>query len=205
MPSVGTSDGRSRQYRDTARGLPRWELISPIAAIVAAVIAGVAGFYGAQSGADAAITAQELHVRAADDRRTQSKRAEVYEGYLDAAVAYLYAAQDIRVRVERNVSPLKGRRGFRIPKTVIGAFRDYGRTRSAYQTAVNELFVYGSDAGWQAHLEVATTLPPSMGTASIEVPSSEDTDAEQFTEEYRAFLVVVCQEVAAEPRPGCDR
>jgi len=74
-----------------------------------------------------------------------------------------------------------------------GPLKDVFAARFAYQGAVNDLYVYGSDAAWKAHAAIAALLPTSLRSQEPEIkPINLD-----------AFEGIECREVPETPRSGC--
>jgi hypothetical protein len=76
-----------------------------------------------------------------------------------------------------------------------------------YYAQVDQVFVYGSDEAWAAHLKLQSMLP--LGSA---IAFEGDWPAIKFVARpvkpgydlaYLDFQRVFCTEAAAEPRPGC--
>lgn len=165
-----------------------------VAALIAAVIGGGAGVGGSYLGAHAAVQANDSLIRATQAQTTRDKRAAVYSAYLDAANNY--ADQDRRA-FDLLTNELKG---VKAGTGVEGPPASFSAARFAYQGAINSLYVYGSDAAWTAHQEVAAVLPASLGGDGFQVTR---VDSSAFESAYRGFLRVFCGEVPAVPRSGC--
>ena len=77
----------------------------------------------------------------------------------------------------------------------------FERARYDYQGAINDVYVYGSEAAWEANRKVGRVLPAALGNVENRVIARPD--AEAFRAAYNDFLDVFCREAVAEPRTGC--
>jgi hypothetical protein len=141
------------------------------------------------------------------DELSREKREQVYTAYLDAAAEYHYAARDYssahyRHYVDLSPGPTNGPRDEPI---YIAAHERFVTARSNYQAAVNKVYVFGSDRGWEAHERMAAVLPPSLGPYGVTFPSPEDfvEDQAEFTAAFQGIQVVMCEEVAPVARSNC--
>ncbi|MFK0002671.1 hypothetical protein [Paenarthrobacter sp. NPDC090522] len=125
----------------------------------------------------------------ADDQKAREQKETTYREYLDAAVGYRAAASDLFARTA--------------PSDVSGAFSAFMTARSRFQKQANEVYVYGSDDAWKAHVDVAGTLPPALSDAPLNFKASDLSNETAFTAAYQEFLAVRCREVAAKARTGC--
>lgn len=162
-------------------------------AVISTLIAGAAGVGGSYLGAHAVVQSSHDQIQAAAAQAVRDKRAAVYSEYLTTANAYSVQVGVVRDFVKRQPKGFKPV-GDREP------FNTLLNTRYDYQGAINNVSVYGSDAAWQALLQVEAAFPPLFGGL---VPGPVDGRA--FKTAYNNFLTVFCQEVPAVPRAGCGR
>jgi hypothetical protein len=177
------------------------EWVAPGAAVAAAIIAAGAGYFGAKQGVEASVQIARDDRRAAVDQRTQEKRATVYQDYLQKANDFNFEAADLASALAIKSGNLKK---FLMTTEGTNAVTQYNNARAAYQGAINDVYVYGSDAAWAAHRKVAATLPPSLGAIDLTLPTGVP-DQKEFNASYQAFQSVVCREVVAIPRQGCGK
>lgn len=180
------------------------DFIPSAVSILAAIIAALAGFYGARMGAHAAVSSQELQIRASESERVQEQRANVYSRYLDAAQAFFWASVAVRSDIDQG-SIAKRHGTFAASRGLVRDMEEFVTKRNEFQGAINDVYVYGSDAAWLAHQRLAATLPPSLGTRSLHIPSAAELDQDRFAGAYSSFLAVLCQEAVPTPRQGCGR
>lgn len=82
---------------------------------------------------------------------------------------------------------------------------DWGRwqsTRHAFQNALNNVWVYGSDAAAAQVGAVSAALPPSVGFPEPEQLTIRF-QSRDFASAYRQFQGLMCRELPAVPRKGC--
>lgn len=144
------------------------------------------------------IQGDELNEQRAAEAR--SERAAVYGSFLSAANEYAVETQEL-------VSPC-ARAAERSPDARFDCqprFRGWNPARADYQGAINDVYVFGSDEAVDASEAVSAELPPALigldySQAHLKL---NVVDEAEFTDAYQSFLGVMCQEVSAEPRPGC--
>jgi xanthosine utilization system XapX-like protein len=169
--------------------------VVPVAASLLA-LAGV--IVGAQIASDATREAALIQgeMTVASDHR--EKIGQVYAAYLDAANNYSVATEGVLDAFEGLDDVANQASEDPVVAQELAAFED---ARHAYQGAINDLYVYGSDVAWAAHTSVAVALPPALGV--VEGRSIERVDRAEFTSAYRDFQKAFCREATAEPREGC--
>ncbi len=168
--------------------------------LIAAVLGLGGGLAGAYLGAHATIVTQREQLQASRSAEARTKRATVYAQFLAASNRYA-------VETTQALSILRkcAHAGPRRPFLCSSLGKQAGPAQNAryeFQGALTDVYVYGSTTGVRAALNVADTLPPSVGHLNGHislVPISEVV----FTRTYQAFLSVMCREVSAEPRSTC--
>lgn len=131
--------------------------------------------------------------QAEDVRRSQDQRDVAYKEYLNAANRYFYAWNSLATAKK--------------PVLVDSAAEyvvEFMSARTAYQSQVNEVFVYGSDDAWSAHQDMARTLPRSVAGSQLPDPATVP-DTKAFGAAFSAFLDVRCREVTALSRSSCPQ
>lgn len=159
-----------------------------------ATVTVVSGLLGGWAGS-------ALTVKASEDAERRTRVGEVYAGYLDAADGYYTAAADLDRAFAKLIATKDGSASDRsVGELSVAAFE---KARHDYQGAINDVYVYGSDAAWEANRKVANVLPLALGNVPRrDIPSP---DAEAFREAYSDFLEVFCREATAEPRQSCTK
>lgn len=158
------------------------------AAVVAAVFAAGGAVLGADRGAHATIETQKRQIDEARRDAERRKRATVYG-------AFLSAANRFAVESDAAYARCKTRRRCEIPGPLESA-------RFAFQTSINDVYIYGSDAAVAAEKRIAEPLPSSFtgvrGTLKL-----EPLDGAELNSAYKRFVAVMCREVTANPRRSC--
>ncbi|MFS8100893.1 hypothetical protein LFM09_27575 [Lentzea alba] len=175
-------------------------LITITGTLLVAILSGIFALVGSRIGADGAFRAGIAQQQAAlDSTRTEEarkKRGEVYAALLESADA-LEAEIDRVVRAqERNNS---------------NTYEDLARLIAAstlqkgnmdMRSKMNQVYVYGSDEGLAAALELESTvmldLQPTVDTVKIEKVKTDE-----YLKNYGALQRVMCREASAQPRRGC--
>jgi hypothetical protein len=190
--TAGTSElGHPKKFKDV------W---LPLLVAALAFVAGIGGSaIGGAYAYKAATSTETAQATASRDAATQSKRGEVYLAYLDTANTYALASQKLSDDTRRIGKGTTAQQNYD---------NDYGpwqTARSKYQGEVNQVYVYGSNAAWAAHRQVAATLPLALGPDNVGefTQALYGVDWKQFNAAYGDFLSVFCKEVPAEPRSGC--
>lgn len=161
--------------------------------VVAAIVTLLAAMWGASIGAEAAVKAAAMQNEAEDVRRSQDRRDIAYKDYLNAANRYFYAWNSLAT-AEKPV----------LVDTAAEYVVEFMTARTAYQSQVNEVFVYGSDDAWSAHQSIARTLPRSLAGSQLPDPATMP-DTKAFRAAFSAFLDVRCREVTALSRGSCSQ
>ena len=178
---------------------PPWErhpaLTGAIVALLAAALSASVGFFGAYMGSNASVRVVEMQNEAEDKRRSQDQRDVVYRDYLQAANDYWLASISL---LQQGSEP----RSTEATGALVSKFMT---ARAEYQGTINEITVHGSRDAWNAHENVAATLPPSLGTSPGTTPlTAQDVANESdFTRAYNAFLRVRCREAVPISIGGC--
>lgn len=158
-----------------------------------ATVTVVSGLLGGWAGS-------ALTVKASVDAERRVRVGEVYADYLNAADSYYTAAADLD-RAFDKLTPTKDGSASNpsVLQLPVDAFEE---ARHDYQGAINDVYVYGSEAAWEANRKVAKVLPVALGSvAKRDVPRP---DPVAFGEAYADFLDVFCREATAEPRQDCE-
>ncbi len=180
---------------------------------LAAAVLGLGGaLSGAYLGARATIETQKQQADEDRARQARQKRTQVYSRFLDAAVAYQAATENVfdstvRLPTGRVSKGLASRcaagrstKTCRLSRRVIAAYYD---RQQRFQGALNDVYVFGSEAGLSAARELSRGLPASLYKGPRRV-SIQPTDFGRYTRGYNALLDAMCREVTREPRPNCS-
>ncbi|UKA55161.1 hypothetical protein LFT45_04285 [Arthrobacter sp. FW305-BF8] len=181
--------------------------VTAISTVLVAGLTFASGYVGAQVGADTALQVSRNETEAENLRRSQEKRQTVYQGYLDAANEFSGATHGLSRVYNDSVKKLADgtiKANQNMPH-LVDAQNRFNTARSAYQDAINDVYIFGSDEAWKAHKELAALLPDSLHSTEVSFPPPAVPDSEAFIGAYRGFNEVVCVEVAPVPRSGCDR
>lgn len=164
-------------------------LTQSIVALAAGFLGASAGLGGAWLQANASQNVVQAQLQDAAQKQARDQKDGTYREYLNAASSYRNAATTLFARTA--------------PADVNGAVTSFLAARTKFQTQTNEIYVYGSDAAWRAHQDIAATLPPALTDSALNFSVSDVSDEATFTAAYKEFLAVRCREVAAQSRPGC--
>ncbi len=147
-----------------------------------------------------ALDAQNHQAREARASEERDIRREAYLGYLEHATAYRYATSDLLDAIAE-----AGDADLPDPTA---AFQRWLNARADFQDSVNSVYVYGSDEAWQRHRVVARTLPYSVGYINqsqlVDDLSKFRDEVQAFGAAYNDFLELMCEELPATPRDGCE-
>ncbi|MFF2842522.1 hypothetical protein [Paenarthrobacter sp. NPDC057981] len=161
--------------------------------VLGVLLAGVLGagsaVWGAQVSSEASYRIANAQLQVAAEQKAKDQKESTYRSYLDAANSYRNAAVDLF--------------GGTAPADAKTAWSSFMTARAKFQEQTNEIYVYGSNDAWEAHLKVAKTLPPALGDASLSFSATDVSSQPAFTAAYRGFLEVRCREVPAQVRSGC--
>ncbi|TCC16509.1 hypothetical protein E0H58_39210 [Kribbella speibonae] len=158
-------------------------------------ISAGSALFGAFIGALASLGVTTLQLHADLDKDARAKRAEVYAAFLD--VADRYHSQTLETNQTIASLPPDKRARLTGNSPEIAAFL---KLRSEFQGQINQVYVYGSDDGWERARELAAWLPDSnMGELEF-----RDVSESGFSGAYNALLQVFCQEAPAKPRDKCQ-
>ncbi|WP_330355384.1 hypothetical protein [Streptomyces chartreusis] len=163
-------------------------LLGLAVAFAGALIGGFFSYWGAWQQARTQIEAQAAQNHEEQKKEDREKKAEVYEGFLNASDTYAIETHEIITDCkDKKCSP---------------DWDKWQTARSEYQGALNHVWVYGSDAAVSQTGLVSASLP-----ASLWVPSSDTLslrfNSEEFTVAYQGFQALMCEELPAQPRAGC--
>jgi hypothetical protein len=158
-------------------------------ALAGALVGAFAGQAGVRQTLNAAAEQQERQFEEARLTEASKERADVYAQLLAAANTFAVQASAASTAaessgtVESDVALL------------------YQTARSAFQIALNDVYIYGSDDGYRAAVDLASTLPPSLGRldGSFTISGVDD----DFAERYQAVLRISCRELPSTPRGNC--
>lgn len=181
--------------------------VTAAATVLVAALTLLSGYIGAKLGADTALEISRNEAKAESLQRSQEKRQKVYNGYLDAANQYSAATHRLSAVYRDSLGKLadgRNKANESMPH-LVDAQNKFNAARSAYQDAVNDVYVFGSDKAWQEHKEMASLLPQSLRSSEVLLPPPPVPDSEAFIKAYQGFNEVVCLEVAPVARAGCDR
>ncbi|WP_344212207.1 hypothetical protein [Kribbella sancticallisti] len=150
------------------------------------------------------------------ERESREKRSQIYADYLTAARSHAdqktsatyaqmnfhHEQKQVPARVSANVSAARmtylQAKADAARKVHQLEWREYLTTFTAYRKQVDLVYVYGSDAAWQAHL----TVDRAIGDDPDE-PLSDAAD-DLLSAGLGQLQVVFCQEASATPRRGCS-
>jgi hypothetical protein len=198
---------------------PGWKTAALGAFLLAAISVGGA-LTGTYVGAKTTIDTNRQQVEEVRAKESREKRAQIYADYLGAARDYIRQANRTRVVLRRSqkadlyfrshqADPAARSRAMQ-GVSQIGVEGQTTKTmQKAYDKQIVLVFVYGSDAAWQALLAVGrTAADPAL---AVEDLSSADpstlTESPLATEAQgnalRRFEAIFCQEASATPRKGC--
>lgn len=181
-PAEGTDQAQRGKGRIPWRAL---------AAAFTLVVSLAAGLFGGWAGS-------ALTVNASKEAEQRTRVGEVYASYLDASDSYYNATTALVEAFDAQV-PAAG--GSSVTTNVQLPTAAFEKARHDYQGAINDVYVYGSQAAWKANLDVTRVLPLALGNVpNRNIPRP---DAEAFRAAYVGFLDVFCREAVAEPRKGC--
>lgn len=159
-----------------------------VVALAGALIGGFFSYLGAWQQSRSQMAAQESQYREDRAREDREKRSDVYKGMLDSSNAFAVATDEIATDCsDGKCSP---------------DWSKWENTRFEFQSALNNVWIYGSDdAATQAEV-ISTALPESIGFPKpdelrISVKSVE------FAQAYSGFQALMCRELPAVPRRGC--
>lgn len=181
--------------------------VTAISTVLVAGLTLASGYIGAQVGANTALQVSRDETEAENLRRSQEKRQTVYQGYLEAANDFSAATHSLSRVYSDSVTKLAGgtiKANENMPH-LVQAQNTFNNARSAYQDAINDVYIFGSDEAWKAHKEMASVLPDSLYSTEVSFPPPTAPDSDSFISAYQGFNEVVCVEVAPVPRSGCDR
>lgn len=137
---------------------------------------------------------------ASEDR---DRRTKVYKAFLDTSNDYANATYQV-VRECASTDPAVTRRC--LQQRITGA--DFTARRNAFQGAINDISVYGSQDAWSTAQDLAGTLPPSVGNSPFTDPDTVIDrmiiDQRNYTSWYRLFLLHMRGELQATPFYGED-
>lgn len=176
--------------------------------VVLVFVAAGIGFGGAYLGSHATIVTQRDQASAERQAEARTNRAKVYSAYLDAAVSYGAATRRIQatIRAEKGYKPgapfsLCTTRTARRCIYVKNELRDYLSDQSSFQSALNDVYVYGSTSAIKVARQLAGALPPSLyNPKSFIVGKVKE---KRLAQTYNAMLDTMCREVGTDPRPAC--
>lgn len=157
--------------------------VPAVAALVGVAVGGAITIFGVER--------QIAETRAAEER---SIRADSYLTLLDSAHTYSQRTADLMTLVRTTGGAPEAVAD--LPASpVLGDWLD---ARAAFQENLNRVYVYGSEKGWKATLELAGALPYAQGN-EIEFVDV----AAEFSTAYREVLRVMCEEATVSPRHEC--
>lgn len=172
-----------------------------ILVLITGLIAGGLGLLGAKIGADGAIEAATL----AQDRATaaevgaemRTRKAEVYQRYLDTtSIYYNESVRTAGLVADLDESPQAG-------DPILSIWES---TRSDYQGAVNDVYAFGSNVAVDRLRRVAVSLPGAVGKPTADdIADLQALGAiERFRAAYRVFQDGLCEEVNLDPTRDCS-
>lgn len=221
VPSAGRGVNLGPLSNDGKRSQNRLTLAIAVLSVVGTMVAVYVG-------GRITLNAQEDQFEEQRAAESRAKRAEVYEEFLRRANRYAYESysfdESCSARVVRGATRLLGKKRAdlsenferKIPgaiETVLSRLfgrqispscnaSELARASHTYQAAINEVYVYGSEAAIRAEGLVSRALPPSLSGLSGRL-TIRPVDETGFYSAYRRFQAVMCAEVPAEPRPTC--
>lgn len=188
LPEVTSHDTVTRKQPALWERHPT--LTAGLISVIAALLAGVIGYLGAVTGANASLDVAKAQTQAENERRAQDRRDTVYKDYLDAANHYFYAWDAIRSNAPD--SAVEG-----------GKVEAFLQARTDYIGRINDVFVHGSDAGWAATQKLDDTMPPSSGSGNLP-PFDTVLDEAAFRTAFNELLSIRCSEASAVARSSCS-
>lgn len=151
-----------------------------------------AAYFGAQSGANATLEAQEQQLTAQQNQTVRTQREQVYEQYLKSADAYEVASSERYSQCAGDTT---------CPVNVAG----WQSARFNYQGALNAVYVYGSNEAVRYTLLISAAMPPSLGIPSNYgnvAPGKVNEDL--FVSAFQGFQRMMCLEVNPDPQDACS-
>lgn len=186
---VKQEDDEAKEHDVQVKRSPGDSMTKVTVPLLIGITAAVAGFFGAQSGANATLEAQRQQLTSEHNETTRTQREQVYQQYLQAANAYDVASSE---RYSECISD----RG--CSTSVAG----WQRARFSYQGALNAVYVYGSNEAWRQTHVISSSLPQSLGVNSDDtIPSKVNQNL--FTIAYQGFQVIMCLELNPTPQDAC--
>jgi hypothetical protein len=158
-------------------------------ALIGALIGGGFSYLGAWQQIRSQEHTQTLQDTVERRKEDRDKRVSTYEEFINAADSYAVQTSEI-------LATCKGK------ASCNPDFDKWDSARSAYQGAVNHVYVYGSDAAVSQSRRVSSTLPPSLWSPDPKRLKIFFHEAD-FTKAYDGFETLMCRELPADPRSGC--
>jgi hypothetical protein len=163
--------------------------------VVVAVIGVGGALFGALIGGAVTIRSARDQLDEARQAEARKKRAGVYAGYLNSSNRLVDALDSSLAECEERDSAcafhqiLDGR---------------IASARTAYQAALNSVFVYGSDRANRAAGKISALVPSRfLKSGRLSGFRPAEVDSEVYARAYLGFQRVMCREVSADPRAGC--
>jgi hypothetical protein len=163
--------------------------------IIVATIGVVAALAGAATGGATSYLVQRNQFTEDKASEARVKRAGVYAAYLRAAND---GASEADGAYDRLAAQCRG--PSRCSGVTLARGRELAKARVAYQGALNDVYVYGTDEAWRLTKRLSATMPPTLGFQTLQI---KRVNRAAFASAYSAFLARICDEVPARPRPGC--
>jgi hypothetical protein len=164
-------------------------LIGVAAALLAATLTSAVALVAQDDKLEADRAALQRQLTASRGADARTKRAEVYAAFLSAANLYSLRAQQLFEACD----------GADLCSTTDGELR---RNRYAFQGAVNDVYIYGSDEANAVSGLISALLPNTNIGLSNEI-ELKPIDEDAVAAAYRSMLLRACIEASAEPRQAC--
>lgn len=177
--------------------------IVAVVGILATLLGSLVGsLVGAKISADAALGAVETQISATAVREHRDKVSQVYSDYLKAVDAYVSASDFLKNPGMVETVPVPAATegvGLNVSQDAYGR---YENARSSLQGRATDLFAFGSENAWKAHLTLFATLPKLFAPGE---PPAEGLkyDVKVYEEAYLGFVRIYCREVASDPQATC--